>query len=105
MAAVMYRIVWEYDAQPEQREQFEQVYGPDGLWAKFFRNSSDYVGTELFRSVSNPLRFVTLDSWRSRASYESFRKSYAAEYAQLDEWCRRIVAHERTLGVTDDGKT
>ncbi|HYM34610.1 MAG TPA: antibiotic biosynthesis monooxygenase [Steroidobacteraceae bacterium] len=100
----MYRIVWEFDARPEQLEQFEQVYGPEGLWAKFFRNSDQYVGTELFRSVGQPTRFITLDSWRSRAAYESFRKNYAAEYAQLDEWCERMTAHERTLGVSDDGK-
>lgn len=100
----MYRIVWEFDARPEHLEQFEQVYGTEGLWAKFFRNSVDYLGTELFRSLGAPHRFVTVDSWRSRVAYETFRKSYAAEYAQLDEWCERIVAHERTLGVTDDGK-
>jgi hypothetical protein len=100
----MYRIVWEYDARPEKLDEFEQVYGPEGLWAKFFRNSADYVSTELFRSTSEPYRFITLDMWRSRATYEAFRKTYATEYAHLDEWCERLVEHERTLGVTDDGK-
>lgn len=100
----MYRIVWEYDAKPEQLEQFENVYGPEGLWVKFFRKSADFLGTELFRCTNNPYRFVTLDEWRSRATYENFRKTYAAEYAQLDEFCERITLHERTLGVTDDGK-
>ncbi len=100
----MYRIVWEFDARPDQLEKFEQVYGPEGQWAKFFRNSADYVSTELFRSTVSAHRFVTLDCWRSRAAYESFRKSYGEEYSQLDQWCERIVAHERTLGVSDDGK-
>jgi quinol monooxygenase YgiN len=100
----MYRIVWEYDVKSEQVAQFEQVYGADGLWIKLFRNSADHVGTELYRSTAKPNRFVTVDSWRSRAAYESFRKTFAADYAHLDEWCERIVAHERTLGVTDDGK-
>jgi len=100
----MYRIVWEYDVRPEQVTQFEQVYGAEGLWIKLFHNSSDHVGTELYRSITKPNRFVTVDSWRSRAAYESFRKAFAADYAHLDEWCERIVEHERTLGVTDDGK-
>lgn len=100
----MYRIVWEYDARPEQLQEFERVYGTDGLWAKFFRNSPDYVGTELFRSTDDKNRFMTLDVWRSRAAYESFRKTFAVDYAHLDEWCARLVEHERTLGVTDDGK-
>ncbi len=100
----MYRIVWEYDVRPPEVAQFEQVYGAEGLWAKFFRNSTDYLGTELFRSTAETNRFITVDRWRSRATYESFRKTYAADYAHLDEWCERLVEHERTLGVTDDGK-
>ena len=100
----MYRIVWEYDVRPEEVTQFEQVYGSDGLWVKFFHNSEDYLGTELFRSAVQPNRFITLDRWRSRVAYENFRKNYAADYAHLDDWCERLVEHERTLGVTDDGK-
>jgi len=100
----MYRIVWEYDVRPAEVAQFEQVYGPEGLWAKFFRNSEEYLGTELFRSVGSKHRYITLDKWRSRSAYETFRKNFAADYAHLDEWCERLVEHERTLGVTDDGK-
>jgi hypothetical protein len=100
----MYRIVWEYDVKREQVAQFEQVYGPEGLWSRLFRNSADHVATELYRNIGKANRFVTVDSWRSRALYESFRKAHATEYAHLDEWCERIVEHERTLGVTDDGK-
>jgi heme-degrading monooxygenase HmoA len=100
----MYRIVWEYDVRASEVTQFEQVYGRDGLWTKLFSNSADYVGTELFRSVAQANRFITQDCWRSRAAYESFRKAYAADFAHLDEWCERLVEHERTLGVTDDGK-
>lgn len=100
----MYRIVWEYDAEPAKLEDFEQVYGPAGKWVQFFRRSSDYLGTELFRSTASPQRFITLDSWRSRPAYEAFRKAHADEYAQLDEWCRTVRRHERTLGMVDDGK-
>jgi hypothetical protein len=100
----MYRIVWEFDARPQQLEQFEQVYGPDGLWAKLFRKSGDFVGTELFRCTTHPHRFITLDVWRSRSAYDGFRKAFAGEFSQLDEWCERLIEHERTLGVTDDGK-
>ncbi|MBC7983208.1 MAG: antibiotic biosynthesis monooxygenase, partial [Candidatus Obscuribacterales bacterium] len=89
---------------PDQITQFEQVYSAEGLWAQFFRNSADYIGTELFRATGETRRYITLDRWRSRAAYEAFRKTFAADYAHLDEWCERLVEHERTLGVTDDGK-
>jgi heme-degrading monooxygenase HmoA len=100
----MYRIVWEYDAAPQHLEEFEDVYGPNGRWVEFFRRSPDYISTELFRCTSAPQRFVTLDTWRSRPAYESFRKTYSEQYAELDDWCRRLTAHERMLGMVDDGK-
>jgi hypothetical protein len=100
----MFRIVWEFDAEPERLQEFELVYGPSGKWTDFFRRSPDYVGTELFRSTDSPARFITLDTWRTRAGYETFRKTHAEEYSQLDEWCKRVTAHERALGMVDDGK-
>jgi len=100
----MYRLVWEFDAKPERVTNFEQVYSTEGRWSSFFKLSPDYLGTELYKNASNPLRFVTVDQWRSRAAYEAFRKANAAEYAALDEWCRQLLSHERMLGVTDDGK-
>ncbi len=100
----MYRLVWELDAQPERVADFEKVYSPEGRWTTFFKLSPDYLGTELYKSSSSPHRFVVVDAWRSRIAYESFRKTNAAEYATLDEWCRQLLRHERMLGVTDDGK-
>lgn len=100
----MYRLVWEFDAKPERVADFEKVYSLDGRWAAFFKLSPDYLGTELYKSTSKPNLFVAVDSWRSRAAYEWFRKANAAEYATLDQWCRQLLKHERMLGVTDDGK-
>lgn len=100
----MYRIVWEFAVKPEALSEFEDVYGPDGQWGRFFRRSADYLGTEFFRSTTDPAHFMTLDVWRSRAAYEQFRKAHADDYAALDKWCERLIARERTLGVTDDGR-
>lgn len=100
----MYRLVWEFDAKQERLTDFEQVYSPEGRWVRFFRLSDDYLGTELYRNVRHPQRFIIVDAWRSRQAYEAFRKANAAEYATLDEWCRQLLEHERMLGVTDDGR-
>lgn len=100
----MYRIVWEYFVKEDSKTEFEDVYGPQGEWAVFFRRSPDYLGTELFRSTTETNRFITLDLWRSRVAYEQFRKAQADDYAALDESCERLIERERTLGVTDDGR-
>ena len=101
----MYRLVWEFDAQPERVGEFENIYGHHGRWAEFFKQSADYVGTELYKNTADPHRFVAVDVWRSRVAYEAFRKANAAEYSTLDEWCRQLLTHERMLGSTDDGKS
>ena len=100
----MFRIVWEFDAAPERVSEFERVYGSSGKWVDFFRRSEDYVSTELFRSLDSPTRFMTLDSWRTRAAYEAFRKAHAEDYGRIDEECSQLTAHERILGMVDDGK-
>ena len=101
----MYRIVWEYEAQPERLAEFEDVYGPEGRWAAFFQRSHDYLGTELFRSTTAPAHFVLVDVWKSRVAYEAFRRAHADDYAALDESCQQLRTRERTLGMSDDGKT
>ena len=100
----MYRLVWEFDAKPERVADFEKIYNLDGRWATFFKSSPDYLGTELYKNTHDPHRFVAVDVWRSRVTYESFRKANADTYAKLDEWCRQLLSHERMLGTTDDGK-
>jgi len=100
----MYRLVWEFDAKPERVDDFEKVYSLDGRWTTFFKLSPDYLGTELYKHTGHKHKFIAVDVWRSRIAYEAFRKSNAAEYATLDEWCRQLLDHERMLGVTDDGK-
>jgi heme-degrading monooxygenase HmoA len=100
----MYRIVWQYEVRPERLAEFEQVYGPEGEWVQFFRSSSDYIGTDLYRSTADPKQFVTVDAWRSRPAYESFRKANSERYSKLDEWCGQFSVHERVLGMSDDGK-
>jgi heme-degrading monooxygenase HmoA len=100
----MYRIVWQYEVRPERLAEFEQVYGPEGEWVQFFRSSPDFVGTELYRSTANRMQFATVDVWRSRPAYESFRKANSERYGKLDEWCSQFTAHERALGMSDDGR-
>ena len=42
-------IVWEFRVQPGQAAGFERAYAPEGDWARLFRRSPAYRGTELLR--------------------------------------------------------
>jgi len=57
-----------------------------------------YLGTELIRDEEVPLRFVTLDFWKSQAAYELFKKKHRAEYRQIDKKCESLTEGEKPIG-------
>lgn len=97
----MYRIVWMYDVKPDSAEAFERIYGRDGEWALLFRAAEGYLGTELFRGVATPGRYVTVDDWTSQAAYEAFRARAARAYEELDARCDGLTLTERLVSAGD----
>jgi hypothetical protein len=94
-----YVIVWEFRVKPEAEVEFVRQYGPDGSWARFFRGSNSYIRTELVRDVSNHLRFLTLDYWRTEEKFLSFRDRNRAEYERLDMELAGLTERETHLGA------
>ena len=88
-------IVWEFRVPSSQRREFETAYGSDGDWARLFRNGKGYIRTELHRDQREPDRYFTLDFWRSRADYYSFKQQNAAEYKLLDQRCSTLTREEK----------
>jgi len=98
-AGRQYAIVWEFWVRPGCESQFEQVYGSEGEWSRFFRTGQGYVGTELMRDRNNHRRYLTIDFWRSPEDYESFRQQQAAEYQRIDQKSEQMTEHEREFGT------
>ena len=94
-------LIWEFHAQVGSEEAFEEHYGPDGTWAKFFREDASYRGTRLLRDTAEPSRYLTLDYWESKESYERFRVSRRVQYEQIDRECQRLSRTEAYLGSLD----
>lgn len=78
----MIALVFSYDVR--DADAFEEAYGADGEWARFFRTGRGYVGTELLRDVETPGRYLVIDRWESADAYNAF----AAEHR--DEYMRRV---------------
>jgi heme-degrading monooxygenase HmoA len=93
----MYLIVWEYRIRPETRAEFEQIYSATGAWAELFQKGAGYVGTELLRDETTPLRYITIDRWKSKAEYEAFLSAWRQEYETLDAQCEGLTEHESLL--------
>ena len=52
--------VWEYDVPETSRAEFERTYGAAGDWVELL-SSDGFRGTELFVSLSDPGRCLTVD--------------------------------------------
>jgi heme-degrading monooxygenase HmoA len=93
--------VWEYDVPEAAAAEFERVYGADGAWAELFSSSEGFEGTELFASVSNPGRYLTVDRFRDEASWRRFQAEHREAYLALDAASEGLTVAERELAGPD----
>lgn len=94
----MYIIVWKYRVDPNRRQEFLSAYGREGRWVNFFRRSDEFLSTELFEDAEESNIFLTLDMWKSRESYDSFRDQNAEEYGEIDRECEALTLSEVKIG-------
>jgi len=94
-----YLIVWEFHPKAGLESRFEQAYGPNGIWARFFRQGEGYCGTELVQDTNETGRYLTIDVWASREAYEKFRQTNLEEYNQLDRQYEEMTQAELKLGM------
>ena len=78
---------------------FEQVYGPEGEWAQFFRTGRGYVGTELLRDVEIPARYLVVDRWESAEAYNAFAAAHRDEYMRRVDDTRYHYEQELRFGT------
>lgn len=93
-----YVIAWEFRIRPDVEAEFIEQYGPEGIWARLFRQSEGYLKTELLRDVADNRRFLTLDYWKSEEAFNEFRRQHAAEYERLDKELEGLTERETRLG-------
>ncbi|MFN3842044.1 MAG: putative quinol monooxygenase [Rehaibacterium terrae] len=93
----MFCYVWEYRVAPAHRDAFLAACGPDGDWVKLFARDPAWLGTELGVDLDDPLRFVTLDRWTSRAACLAFRERFRNEFDAIDRVRETLTAEERHL--------
>ena len=65
----MLRIIWRFRAKAKRVDEFRNVYGWKGRWAKLFGRSPEYQGTILLQDISDPLVFIVIDRWASADSF------------------------------------
>ena len=93
-----YAYVWEFHVAASVQQEFERHYGSEGTWAILFRQHAGYMGTSLLQDRANPLRYVTIDRWRSFEAYQDFRARHSSQYDELDKLCQDLATQELSLG-------
>jgi heme-degrading monooxygenase HmoA len=99
----MFLTVWEYRVNADRIEDFLDSYDENGTWVSLFRRGLGYLGTSLLRDLIDPARFITIDRWNTRTSYQEFKDRFAHEYATLDEACQEMTVSETPLGYFESG--
>jgi heme-degrading monooxygenase HmoA len=95
----MFVVVWQFEVAEEKIAGFEAAYGPEGEWARLFRISPSYLGTELLHDAYVPGAYLTIDRWASEADFRAFRKAHDAEYEVLDRLCDALTSRETRIGA------
>ena len=95
----MVQVVWTFVVKPEAVEPFTRAYGASGDWARLFARYPGFLGTSLARDVANPLRFATIDAWRSLPDRERMLEDARDEYARLDAAFGSFTVSEMEVGV------
>jgi heme-degrading monooxygenase HmoA len=95
----MFVVVWQFEIAEEKVAAFETAYGPEGAWARLFRNSAEYQGTELLKDAYVPGGYLTIDRWQSEAAFRAFRRDHDADYEKLDRECDALTAKEARVGA------
>ncbi|MBV9179711.1 MAG: antibiotic biosynthesis monooxygenase, partial [Acidobacteria bacterium] len=97
-----YIVVREFRVRPGRRRAFEKAYGPCGDWLRLFQRKPGHIRSELVPDRERPLRYLTLDFWTSRKSYEHFMTQDQAEYQRIHQRCSRLTVSETLIGEFDD---
>ena len=95
----MFVVVWQFEIAEEKVAAFEAAYGPEGAWAKLFRTSPNYLGTDLMRDAYIPGGYLTIDRWTSEEDFRAFRKDHDAEYESLDRSSDALTSRESRIGA------
>lgn len=95
----MFVVIWQFEIAEDKVAAFEAAYGPDGSWAKLFRISPNYIGTELLCDAYVPGLYLTIDRWKSENDFRAFRKEHDQEYEAIDRQCDSLTSKESRIGA------
>jgi hypothetical protein len=94
----IYSYLWKFRVKNGCERRFETIYGPNGEWVKLFQQSKGYIRTEFLKDLDNRRDYITIDYWKSKKEFDTFRKTWKKEFNLLDKHCESLTEKEGFLG-------
>src|SRR5438309_1438844 len=66
-----------------KRAEFEMVFGPEGIWPRFLRQSGSYIATDVRHESVGDGRYLVRDFWRWHRGFEIFRERFAEAFSRF----------------------
>lgn len=94
----MYVIFWKFKPRAGYETEFENAYGPHGVWTDLFSRVNGYLGSSLLKEVEGEETYIAVDRWDSKETFNSFMERYGADYDTIDRHFEDITEYEVKLG-------
>ena len=91
--------VWTYRVDPAQRQAFEEAYGPNGVWNRFFSQSPGYIRTDLLADAADPDRFSTIDYFKDANARAELVAAQKDEFDAIDQRWENATIEETFIGM------
>lgn len=70
-----------------------------GAWSKLFRNSDNYTGSFLHKSLDMNQTYVLIDTWTDEQSYKNFKNANKRVYEDLSSEFEKLYETEEKIGA------
>jgi hypothetical protein len=84
-----------------REEDFERIFGTEGIWPGLLKRSRQYLGSLLQLESQAERRYRLQDSWASHLGFEAFRRIHQLDCDKLEQFIKRekLVVREEFLGA------
>ena len=94
----MYFIFWKFKPKEGYEAEFENAYGPHGVWTDLFSRVNGYLGTSLLKEIDSDNIYIAVDRWDSKETFHSFKERYEIDYETIDRHFEEITEFEIQIG-------
>ncbi|MEM6643224.1 MAG: hypothetical protein AAF616_09615 [Bacteroidota bacterium] len=92
----MYCKAWKYSVS-SNHSLFEEAYGRNGEWFKFFESCDEFLGQEIMRSAEGTF-YLVLEKWISIEDYEHFLSSNRDAFEAISSNTESLYEEKLNLG-------